>query len=61
MNTQDGVFDFFYNIGRKYYVVNNFAIEINYAILLTCTTCVTREGKSKTIQNLDTKVKITVF
>ena len=37
INAQDELFYFFYNINRRYYIVNNFAQKIDVQILLTCT------------------------
>jgi hypothetical protein len=36
-NARDKFFYFFYNISRRYYIVNNFTLNIDLEILLTCT------------------------
>jgi hypothetical protein len=37
INAWDEFFYFFYNISRRYYIVNNFTRKIDVEILLTCT------------------------
>jgi hypothetical protein len=37
INARDEFFYFFYNISRRYYIVNNFTQKIDVEILLTCT------------------------
>jgi hypothetical protein len=37
INARDECFYFFYNISRRYYMVNNFTQKINFGILVTCT------------------------